>query len=73
MSNEDRIRFSFLLIITVIVFTMNVRMMTQANRRGLNELDALFDGYLTSTARQWAVASAADAQQQYAVGYEQNH
>ena len=69
MSNDDRIGFSFLLIITVIVFTMNVRMMTQANRRGLNELDALFDGYLTSTARQWA----AGAQQQYAAGCEQSH
>lgn len=68
MSNEDRIRFSFLLIITVIVFTLNVQI-TQANRRGLSELDSLFDGYLTSTARQWGDASEADAQQ-YQVGPE---
>ena len=43
MSSEDRIRFSFLLIITIIVFTMNVRLMTPADRRGLGELDAIFD------------------------------
>ena len=68
MSNEDRIRFSFLLIITFIVFTLNVQI-TQANRRGLSELDSLFDGYLTSTARQWADASEADGQQ-YQAGPE---
>ena len=60
MSSEDRIRFSFLIIITIIVFTMNVRLMTPADRRGLGELDAIFDGYLTSTARQWAEASPPD-------------
>ena len=68
MSNEDRIRFSFLLIITVIVFTLTVQI-HHANRRGPRELDSLSDAYLTSTARQWADASEADAQQ-YQAGPE---
>ena len=52
MSKEDKARFSFLVIITVIVMMTNVYTTTQMNRRGLNMLDAAFDSYLTSTARQ---------------------
>ena len=56
MSKEDKIRFSFLLIVTVIVMAMNIQIVTMTNRRGLSMLDTMFDNYLVSTARSWAAA-----------------
>ncbi|MFR5879416.1 MAG: hypothetical protein ACLUEQ_00655 [Cloacibacillus evryensis] len=59
MSSEDRIRFSF-------TYYHDNRLYHEcaaddASRPpGLGELDAIFDGYLTSTARQWAEASPPD-------------
>ena len=43
MSKEDKIRFSFLLIVTVIVMAMNIQIVTTTNRRGLSMLDTMFD------------------------------
>ena len=56
MSKEDKIRFSFLLIVTIIVMAMNIQIVTTTNRRGLTMLDTMFDDYLVSTARHWAAA-----------------
>ena len=58
MSREDKIRFSFLLIVTIIVMAMNIQIVTTTNRRGLTMLDSMFDDYLVSTARSWAAAPA---------------
>ena len=58
MSKEDKIRFSFLLIVTVIVMAMNIQIVTTTNRRGLTMLDSMFDNYLVSTAQSWAAAPA---------------
>lgn len=58
MSKEDKIRFSFLLIVTIIVMAMNIQIVTTTNRRGLTMLDSMFDNYLVSTARSWAAAPA---------------
>lgn len=58
MSKEDKIRFSFLLIVTIIVMAMNIQVVTTTNRRGLSMLDTMFDNYLVSTARSWAAAPA---------------
>ena len=56
MSKEDKIRFSFLLIVTIIVMAMNIQIVTTTNRRGLTMLDSMFDNYLVSTAQSWAAA-----------------
>ena len=58
MSKEDKIRFSFLLIVTIIVMAMNLQIVTTTNRRGLTMLDSMFDDYLVSTAQSWAAAPA---------------
>lgn len=58
MSREDKIRFSFLLIVTIIVMAMNIQVVTTTHRRGLTMLDTMFDDYLVSTARSWAAAPA---------------
>lgn len=58
MSKEDKIRFSFLLIVTIIVMAMNIQIVTTTNRRGLTMLDSMFDNYLVSTAQGWAAAPA---------------
>lgn len=58
MSKEDKIRFSFLLIVTIIVMAMNIQIVTTTNRRGLTMLDSMFDNYLVSTAQSWAAAPA---------------
>lgn len=58
MSKEDQIRFSFLLIVTIIVMAMNIQIVTTTNRRGLTMLDSMFDNYLVSTAQSWAAAPA---------------
>ena len=58
MSKEDKIRFSFLLIVTIIVMAMNIQIVTTTNRRGLTMLDSMFDSYLVSTAQSWAAAPA---------------
>ena len=58
MSKEDKIRFSFLLIVTIIVMAMNIQIVTTSNRRGLTMLDSMFDNYLVSTAQSWAAAPA---------------
>lgn len=58
MSKEDKIRFSFLLIVTIIVMAMNIQIVTTTNRRGLTMLDSMFDDYLVSTAQSWAAAPA---------------
>ena len=58
MSKEDKIRFSFLLIVTIIVMAMNLQIVTTTNRRGLTMLDSMFDNYLVSTAQSWAAAPA---------------
>ena len=58
MSKEDKIRFSFLLIVTIIVMAMNIQIVTTTNRRGLTMLDSMFDHYLVSTAQSWAAAPA---------------
>ncbi|OUO93223.1 hypothetical protein [Cloacibacillus sp. An23] len=58
MSKEDKIRFSFLLIVTVIVMAMNIQIVTVTNRRGLETLDSMFNDYLVSTARSWAAVPA---------------
>lgn len=60
MSRENKMRFSFLLIVTIIVMTMNIRIVSATNSRGLAMLDSMFDDYLVSTARSWAAASAGD-------------
>ena len=57
-SKEDKIRFSFLLIVTIIVMAMNIQIVTTTNRRGLTMLDSMFDNYLVSTAQSWAAAPA---------------
>lgn len=57
MSNEDKARFSFLMIVTVIVMVFNVQTKTEMDRRGLNMLDMAFNDYISSTARSWADAS----------------
>ena len=43
MSKEDKIRFSFLLIVTIIVMAMNIQIVTTTNRRGLTMLDSMFE------------------------------
>ena len=58
MSKEDKIRFSFLLIVTIIVMAMNIQIVTTTNRCGLTMLDSMFDNYLVSTAQSWAAAPA---------------
>ena len=58
MSKEDKIRFSVLLIVTIIVMAMNIPIVTTTNRRGLTMLDSMFDDYLVSTAQSWAAAPA---------------
>ncbi len=58
MSKEDKIRFSFLLIVTIIVMAMNIQVVTTTHRRSLTMLDTMFDDYLVSTARSWAAAPA---------------
>ena len=58
MSKEDKIRFSFLLIVTILVMAMNIQIVTTTNRRGLTMLDSMFDNYLVSTAQSWAAAPA---------------
>lgn len=58
MSKEDKIRFSFLLIVTIIVMAMNIQIVMTTNRRGLTMLDSMFDNYLVSTAQSWAAAPA---------------
>lgn len=58
MSKEDKIRFSFLLIVTIIVMAMNIQIVTTTNRRGLTMLDSMFDNYLVSTTQSWAAAPA---------------
>ena len=58
MSKEDKIRFSFLLIVTIIVMAMNIQIVTTTNRRGLTMLDSKFANYLVSTAQSWAAAPA---------------
>lgn len=58
MSKEDKIRFSFLLIVTIIVMAMNIQIVTTTNRRGLTMLDSMFDNYLVSKAQSWAAAPA---------------
>ncbi len=57
MSKEDKIRFSFLLIVTIIVMAMNIQVVTTTHRRGLAMLDTMFDDYLVSTARSWAASA----------------
>ena len=42
MSKEDKIRFSFLLIVTIIVMAMNIQIVTTTNRRGLTMLPRLY-------------------------------
>lgn len=54
MSREDKIRFYLLLIVTTIVMTMNIHIVTQLNSKGLHELDSIINGYMASTARNWA-------------------
>lgn len=54
MSEEDKKRLSFLLIVTVIVFALSTHALKRVNERGLSELDAAFNGYLSATARSWA-------------------
>ena len=58
MSKEDKIRFSFLHLVTIIVMAMNIQIVTTTNRRGLTMLDSMFDNYLVSTAQSWAAAPA---------------
>lgn len=54
MSKEDKIRFYLLLIVTTIIMTMNIHIVTQLNSKGLHELDSIINGYMASTARNWA-------------------
>ena len=58
MSKEDKIRFSFLLIVTITVMAMNIETVTTSNRRGRTMLDSMFDNSLVSTAQSWAAAPA---------------
>lgn len=60
MSRENKMRFSFLLIVTIIVMSMNIRIVTTTNSRGLAMLDSMFNDYLASTAKCWAAAPACD-------------
>lgn len=60
MNNEDRIRFSMLLIVSVIVMTVNIQTAARADRRGLSQLDSMVNGYFTTTAQRWADASPAN-------------
>ena len=60
MSQENKMRFSFLLIVTIIVMAMNIRVVAATNSSGLAMLDSMFNDYLVSTAQSWAAAPAYD-------------
>ncbi|MEG1602338.1 MAG: hypothetical protein RRY12_02705 [Cloacibacillus sp.] len=57
MSNEDKVHFTLLMIVSVIVMMVNVQTLSTANRRGLSSIDSAFSGYLSSTAQKWSDAS----------------
>lgn len=56
MGKEDKMRLSFLVIVTVIVMMFNIHSMSASDRKGLKALDSIFNGYLTQTAMKWAQA-----------------